>query len=685
MVALAGKVETQSQELGDLSLKILEVREEEKEFDSVKYIHSDGSLTSYGDVYMSLTAEVKEGEELMYIGGCRSDYLCVAGYSGNPSAETFISPLVEGGVHTTEVVVKIPSGVTHVVVSAYKRGHANYVEGTRCVVRAVSSKLNSLDKKISTLETSINSKADVKDLESLNETTELAVNGGERKVVKEAVYTPEHYITISGEVGGLAEIKKKNNVTFVCATIDMKRGEKVSYLSLRMNSINILPFVFIDKNNIIVEKSDLSGISVYMPIEGVFTAPCDGIFYYNAMPLKEYYLKQETTETLEGVIGLNGRMGTLNTNVEALGNEVEKVKKNTSPQVESVIGKDALRVTAESLSDGQIIELTDFPYANKTGNRYAFGGKFSGSFGSIYLCQGYNTYRSLWFAVNSSSIELWYQPNKSSSGKPASVVETVQHGLNITDFVRVNLSIDDDCKARLQLFTRGGAYIHTFEKWSENANGIPSVRSVGTALTNVAYSATNRRFRCPVWVFGSSYEGLSKQRWCGQIKLMGYFDFLLNSKAGRSTLGNREDLERALNFGCPKYLVTVASIGNDVTLANLKTRFTDLKAVADAHGMEVIVTCPADTPNTPKAEVREFLANTGCRLIHSGEAVSADINDGNAWYNGYLASDNVHPTELGAIAMAHAVCEDFPEIMQYGESTGNVENNDGNDDYGDNE
>ena len=36
------------------------------------------------------------------------------------------------------------------------------------------------------------------------------------------------------------------------------------------------------------------------------------------------------------------------------------------------------------------------------------------------------------------------------------------------------------------------------------------------------------------------------------------------------------------------------------------------------------------------------------------------------WYDGYLDSDKVHPTSLGAQAQAMQVLVDFPELMQYG-------------------
>ena len=51
------------------------------------------------------------------------------------------------------------------------------------------------------------------------------------------------------------------------------------------------------------------------------------------------------------------------------------------------------------------------------------------------------------------------------------------------------------------------------------------------------------------------------------------------------------------------------------------------------------------------------------------------MDDSGYWYPGYLYSDNVHPTELGAQVMATQVLTDFPELLQYGitDTSGSVE------------
>ena len=56
-----------------------------------------------------------------------------------------------------------------------------------------------------------------------------------------------------------------------------------------------------------------------------------------------------------------------------------------------------------------------------------------------------------------------------------------------------------------------------------------------------------------------------------------------------------------------------------------------------------------------------WIKNSGYRYIDMYKAVGADSYG--AWYAGMLSSDQVHPTELGAKALASQVIADFPEIM----------------------
>ena len=59
------------------------------------------------------------------------------------------------------------------------------------------------------------------------------------------------------------------------------------------------------------------------------------------------------------------------------------------------------------------------------------------------------------------------------------------------------------------------------------------------------------------------------------------------------------------------------------------------------------------------------------RYINAYDAVGA--TSAGVWYEGFLSSDETHPTALGAKALAMRFVADVPELMQYGYSTGSVD------------
>lgn len=337
----------------------------------------------------------------------------------------------------------------------------------------------------------------------------------------------------------------------------------------------------------------------------------------------------------------------------------------------------ALIKKVASLNDGEKIEMTEFPYCNKTGNHYAVNAKVT-SFGKLYLCQGYNSYRCSYLEITNTSVIL----HRDTAG---TVTTTVSHGLNISGYIAINLQITDDCYAFFHLQTKGGEYKYTFEKWNESANGMARLISEGTSLTNVVYSAANKNFSCPFWIFGASQEGISNSRWLGQLKNLGYFNYLANALAGRNSSSMLTDLKRALNFGRPQYVYFALS--NDQA-SNYKARMKAAAECADEYGFEIIFVTKFVKPNATEDERAEqiekidYIKNYGRRVFAFGEAVCDDVYSGVVYPN-YMDSDYVHPsTAEGARAIAFRFLVDVPEVMQYGtiknsSAVGDTESGDG--------
>ena len=73
---------------------------------------------------------------------------------------------------------------------------------------------------------------------------------------------------------------------------------------------------------------------------------------------------------------------------------------------------------------------------------------------------------------------------------------------------------------------------------------------------------------------------------------------------------------------------------------------------------------PCTIPNTPiiiNTFKNNIVKQNGCDYIDFAKVVNAE-EIGSTWYDGMLSSDNVHPTEEGARALANAIINDFPII-----------------------
>ena len=141
----------------------------------------------------------------------------------------------------------------------------------------------------------------------------------------------------------------------------------------------------------------------------------------------------------------------------------------------------------------------------------------------------------------------------------------------------------------------------------------------------------------------------------------GVSNFAIIAEAGNDFEAIMPALTNALNFGTPKYLV--CGIGMNETYPEVYSYyFKKLLNFCKSRGIEFIP-CTIPWPeNGTKSEINNIVKNSGCRYIDLYASVSSDENG--TWYSGYC-DDGVHPTLIGAKAMAARIMLDLPEILEY--------------------
>ena len=325
----------------------------------------------------------------------------------------------------------------------------------------------------------------------------------------------------------------------------------------------------------------------------------------------------------------------------------------TITNVESSMFGSAKITTAASVSGGGTIQVTDVPSDPKNGLFFSCRFSFS-EFTSLKIGKGYDTYRGAWIEITPSAIiSKTYENSEHTVG-------SVNHGLTLSDYIFVSVSTGPDSKWHVVLNTSRGFFTTEFQLNYEFCG--TSFATFGSAATSVNLAFGDSFYKRPVWLFGDSYVGIDNPaRWPYYIKSWGYLNIMINGRAGRASAAAKADFEKALAFGRPKVVLWCMGM-NDSDAAWL-SNYRDVRKICEQNGIELILTTIPTTPTRNMETISEYVRNSGLRYIDFYKAVGA--NSSGEWYSGMLAKDNVHPTALGAEALAAQVLVDFPEIMQY--------------------
>jgi len=310
-------------------------------------------------------------------------------------------------------------------------------------------------------------------------------------------------------------------------------------------------------------------------------------------------------------------------------------------------------ITQASLTDGNIIEIKDFPYHLKKGLSMSFYADIN-LVGSITYGKGFNKYRGEYLTIDNTNVYYYFD---------SELKETKAHGLTISTFLKSSFYVDDSSTAHVIIQSLTGTFQTTF-KFKYEMNYQAFIKSDGQDASNINLSCVSKEFQNSIWAFGDSYFGVSPSRWPGKMKDFGYFNFMINGLAGQSSAGAYADFERSLIYGTPKYLFWCLGMNDsDTSYQNYLNLVIDKCTELD---ITLILATTPTVPTRNKEIIKSIVESSGYRYVDFYKAMGTD-EKGN-WYSGYLSLDGVHPTDLGADALAGQVLVDFPELMQYGKT-----------------
>ena len=136
---------------------------------------------------------------------------------------------------------------------------------------------------------------------------------------------------------------------------------------------------------------------------------------------------------------------------------------------------------------------------------------------------------------------------------------------------------------------------------------------------------------------------------------------------GRKTEAALEGFKNALKYDTPTYAVWCMGANNQDSSTAVNSAWKkatdEFLAICEENGITPILATIPNSQNRIYYYKNQVVKNSGYRYIDFSAAVGAnDTSETSDWTEGYLYTDGLHPTTLGAQAMYNEVIKAVPEI-----------------------
>lgn len=317
-----------------------------------------------------------------------------------------------------------------------------------------------------------------------------------------------------------------------------------------------------------------------------------------------------------------------------------------------------------SFTDGQYINLgknLDIK-KNKTAMFYGNITSFSG----LRIGHGETGYSSSYVDIDSQNITVYEYLTS------AKVVHTAAHGLTMTGFISVIINVG--ITADITVTTASGSFTLSGVRW-DGCNSIIYAKCIGSSLTDCMFKWTCSDLNTDVWVMGDSYLGLtSDERFPYYLLEQGCSEWLACAYPGRTSADALASVQRLLTVGKPRYIVWCMGMNDpdDGEIdANWLASTESFISLCDSNKITpILATIPSAWGSTSEDSdivvardntyKNAWVQSSSRRYVDLETAVGAD--SGSGWYDGMLSEDGIHPTALGAKALAARFIIDVPEL-----------------------
>ena len=282
----------------------------------------------------------------------------------------------------------------------------------------------------------------------------------------------------------------------------------------------------------------------------------------------------------------------------------------------------------------------------------------NGLTGSISMGKGYNAYMGGYVKVDATKVYYYM-------GTDTNPLLSEAHGLTLTDYVTIELSVGYSTKATIRIATNGGEYSKSNLAWDVRKGAFFVTDSNGDA-SNGKFSYYCTGWEAPTHLYGDSYFTVAyADRWPCYLLRDGHDNVLLNGYPGRASAGALAALKDTLAHAKrPERIIWCMGMndGDDGKVdATWLSCVEELAAICDEEGIELILTTIPNVATVDNTYKNAYIKSSGRRYIDFAAAVGASSDT--TWYSNMLSSDGVHPDVQGAIALYNQAITDVPELM----------------------
>ena len=318
--------------------------------------------------------------------------------------------------------------------------------------------------------------------------------------------------------------------------------------------------------------------------------------------------------------------------------------------------KCAASVKAEALQPNTILYLFKH-FDNKKNSSLEVYAKFD-SFDTITLGHGGDVGYGNKVVVDAEKITCYYNGTQNLQ---------VSHGLSISSYIHIIVTRGKRTNARVTINTASGTF--TTEEINFIACSYEIYAVSSSALSDVILSYVAKDLLKDIYLFGDSYTSLMDP-----TRYPKYLDevydcidnMMMCGFGGVGSMVEIQSLISALSLAKPKYLIWALGMNDadssSAVNANWLTCYNEVIEHCKRYEIVPIFCTIPNVPTINNSFKNDIVRNSGYRYIDFAKAVNAE-NVGSSWYSGMLSDDGVHPTRLGAKALAARFITDFPEVM----------------------